>query len=169
MHYVGDSTFDPSIVIATYDAGAKLNWHIHPGGQVLRITERTGPFPVARSLEWCIQAMRSLRSPSWEQQSISAVLSGMSPTLTFRKKVSGRGCLFGKDVGRSCIPMFKMEPPSSNRKLGAGSFCALCEFPRWIALGGHHGEYVKAVRQAQTDLRQSAKERDRSNVRALKL
>ena len=55
MHYVGDSTFDPSIAKATYDPGAKLNWHIHPGGQVLRITERTGPLPVARSLEWCIQ------------------------------------------------------------------------------------------------------------------
>lgn len=56
MHYVGDSTFDPSIAKATYDPGAKLNWHIHPGGQVLRITERIGPLPVARSLEWCIQA-----------------------------------------------------------------------------------------------------------------
>ena len=39
---VGDSTFDPSIAMATYDAGAKLNWHVHPGGQVLLITEGTG-------------------------------------------------------------------------------------------------------------------------------
>ncbi len=39
---VGDSTFDPSIAVATYDAGAKLNWHTHPGGQVLLITEGTG-------------------------------------------------------------------------------------------------------------------------------
>jgi len=39
---VGDSTFDPSIAIATYDAGAKLDWHSHPGGQVLLITEGTG-------------------------------------------------------------------------------------------------------------------------------
>ena len=39
---VGDSTFDPSIAMATYDAGAKLDWHIHPGGQVLLITEGTG-------------------------------------------------------------------------------------------------------------------------------
>ena len=38
---VGDSTFDPSIALATYDAGAKLG-HIHPGGQVLLITEGTG-------------------------------------------------------------------------------------------------------------------------------
>jgi quercetin dioxygenase-like cupin family protein len=38
----GDSTFDPSIAVATYDAGAKLNWHTHPGGQVLLITEGTG-------------------------------------------------------------------------------------------------------------------------------
>jgi quercetin dioxygenase-like cupin family protein len=39
---VGDSTFDPSIAVATYDAGAKLDWHIHPGGQILLITEGTG-------------------------------------------------------------------------------------------------------------------------------
>ncbi|MBZ5653038.1 MAG: cupin domain-containing protein [Acidobacteriia bacterium] len=39
---VGGSTFDPSIAVATYDAGAKLDWHIHPGGQVLLITEGTG-------------------------------------------------------------------------------------------------------------------------------
>jgi len=39
---VGDSKFDPSIAVATYDAGAKLDWHIHPGGQVLLITEGTG-------------------------------------------------------------------------------------------------------------------------------
>jgi len=38
----GDSTFDPNIAVATYDAGAKLNWHTHPGGQVLLITEGTG-------------------------------------------------------------------------------------------------------------------------------
>ncbi len=35
---IGDSTFDPSIAVATYDAGAKLDWHVHPGGQVLLIT-----------------------------------------------------------------------------------------------------------------------------------
>ena len=34
----GDSTFDPSIAMATYGAGAKLDWHVHPGGQVLLIT-----------------------------------------------------------------------------------------------------------------------------------
>jgi len=39
---VGDSTFDPGIAVATYDAGAKLDWHIHPGGQILLITEGTG-------------------------------------------------------------------------------------------------------------------------------
>jgi quercetin dioxygenase-like cupin family protein len=39
---VGDSTFDPGIAQAVYDAGAKLDWHIHPGGQVLLITEGTG-------------------------------------------------------------------------------------------------------------------------------
>src|SRR5215467_14906203 len=39
---VGDSTFDPSVAQAVYGAGAKLDWHIHPGGQVLLITEGTG-------------------------------------------------------------------------------------------------------------------------------
>lgn len=39
---VGDSAFDPSIAVATYGPGAKLDWHIHPGGQVLLITEGTG-------------------------------------------------------------------------------------------------------------------------------
>jgi len=39
---VGDSTFDPSIAVATYDAGVKLDWHAHPGGQVLLITEGIG-------------------------------------------------------------------------------------------------------------------------------
>ncbi|WP_433966862.1 hypothetical protein [Tunturiibacter gelidiferens] len=32
---VGDSTFDPSIAVATYGVAAKLDWHVHPGGQVL--------------------------------------------------------------------------------------------------------------------------------------
>ena len=39
---VGDSTFDPSIAQAVYGPGAKLDWHIHPGGQVLLITEGIG-------------------------------------------------------------------------------------------------------------------------------
>ena len=39
---VGDSTFDSSVAVATYGAGAKLDWHVHPGGQVLLITEGTG-------------------------------------------------------------------------------------------------------------------------------
>lgn len=39
---VGDGTFDPGIAQAVYDPGAKLDWHIHPGGQVLLITEGTG-------------------------------------------------------------------------------------------------------------------------------
>ena len=38
----GDGAFDPRIDMATYDAGAKLDWHSHPGGQVLLITEGTG-------------------------------------------------------------------------------------------------------------------------------
>ena len=39
---IGDVTFDPSIAMATYGPGAKLDWHIHPGGQVLLITRGTG-------------------------------------------------------------------------------------------------------------------------------
>ena len=39
---VGDSTFDPGIAQATYDPGARLDWHIHPAGQVLLITEGVG-------------------------------------------------------------------------------------------------------------------------------
>jgi quercetin dioxygenase-like cupin family protein len=42
---IGDSTFDPSIAVATYGPGAKLDWHIHPGGQVLLITEGAGYIP----------------------------------------------------------------------------------------------------------------------------
>lgn len=41
---VGDSTFDPGIAMATYGPGARLDWHIHPGGQVLLITEGTGRY-----------------------------------------------------------------------------------------------------------------------------
>jgi quercetin dioxygenase-like cupin family protein len=37
-----DSILNYSIAVATYAAGAKLDWHIHPGGQILLITEGTG-------------------------------------------------------------------------------------------------------------------------------
>jgi quercetin dioxygenase-like cupin family protein len=37
-----DSVLNYSIAVATYAPGAKLDWHIHPGGQVLVITEGTG-------------------------------------------------------------------------------------------------------------------------------
>src|SRR5947207_3581964 len=39
---VGDSVFTNSIALATYASGAKLDWHIHPAGQILLITEGTG-------------------------------------------------------------------------------------------------------------------------------
>jgi quercetin dioxygenase-like cupin family protein len=39
---VGDGTFDSGIAQAVYDPGAKLDWHVHPGGQVLLITQGTG-------------------------------------------------------------------------------------------------------------------------------
>jgi len=37
-----DSNFNFSIAQATYAPGSKLNWHIHPAGQYLLITEGTG-------------------------------------------------------------------------------------------------------------------------------
>lgn len=37
-----DSVFGNSIALATYAPGAKLDWHIHPAGQILLITEGTG-------------------------------------------------------------------------------------------------------------------------------
>lgn len=37
-----DSVFNYSIAFATYAPGAKLDWHIHPAGQILIITEGTG-------------------------------------------------------------------------------------------------------------------------------
>ena len=52
MHHVGnvwlnelspaDSTFNYSISVATMERGARLEWHKHPGGQILLITEGTG-------------------------------------------------------------------------------------------------------------------------------
>ena len=38
----GDSVFTNSVALATYAAGAKLDWHIHPAGQILLITEGIG-------------------------------------------------------------------------------------------------------------------------------
>ena len=38
----GDSVFTNSIALATYAPGAKLDWHIHPAGQILLITEGAG-------------------------------------------------------------------------------------------------------------------------------
>jgi 4-carboxymuconolactone decarboxylase len=37
-----DSIFSYSIAMATFEKGAKLDWHIHPGGQMLLITEGMG-------------------------------------------------------------------------------------------------------------------------------
>ncbi len=37
-----DSTFTFSLAQAVYAPGSKLNWHIHPAGQYLLITEGTG-------------------------------------------------------------------------------------------------------------------------------
>ncbi|HET7103783.1 MAG TPA: cupin domain-containing protein [Terracidiphilus sp.] len=37
-----DSTFPFNVDLATYKPGSKLNWYIHPGGQILLITQGTG-------------------------------------------------------------------------------------------------------------------------------
>ena len=37
-----DSTFDYNVTLATFAAGAKLDWHMHPAGQQLLIMEGTG-------------------------------------------------------------------------------------------------------------------------------
>ncbi|MBC6992024.1 cupin domain-containing protein [Hymenobacter sp. BT491] len=37
-----DSVFNYSIATATFAPGAKLDWHIHPAGQILLITEGIG-------------------------------------------------------------------------------------------------------------------------------
>jgi len=37
-----DDVFDFNVAHATFAPGAKLGWHIHPGGQILLITEGTG-------------------------------------------------------------------------------------------------------------------------------
>jgi quercetin dioxygenase-like cupin family protein len=52
VHHVGnvwlneisrpDSIFSYSIAVAAFDPGARLNWHSHPGGQILLITEGIG-------------------------------------------------------------------------------------------------------------------------------
>jgi len=39
---IADSIFNYGIAMATFDPGAKLDWHIHPAGQILLITEGTG-------------------------------------------------------------------------------------------------------------------------------
>lgn len=40
--YGADSIFNNSIAVATFAAGARLDWHKHPGGQILMITEGEG-------------------------------------------------------------------------------------------------------------------------------
>lgn len=39
---VADSVIDCNIAQATFEPGAKLDWHIHPLGQILLITDGTG-------------------------------------------------------------------------------------------------------------------------------
>lgn len=41
LHHA-DSIFTYNITLATFEPGAKLDWHAHPGGQILLVTEGTG-------------------------------------------------------------------------------------------------------------------------------
>jgi quercetin dioxygenase-like cupin family protein len=40
--YKADSTFNFNVAVASFPAGKKLDWHYHPGGQILLITEGIG-------------------------------------------------------------------------------------------------------------------------------
>jgi quercetin dioxygenase-like cupin family protein len=40
--YKADSTFNFNVAVASFPAGKKLDWHYHPGGQILVITEGIG-------------------------------------------------------------------------------------------------------------------------------
>ena len=37
-----DSVFTFGTTVAIFDAGARLNWHMHPGGQILIVTDGVG-------------------------------------------------------------------------------------------------------------------------------
>jgi len=53
-----DSLIDINIAQATFAAGAKLDWHIHPYGQILMITDGTGYYQEkANQYKLCIKAM----------------------------------------------------------------------------------------------------------------
>src|ERR1700741_2430689 len=41
---VADSVIDCNVAQATFAAGAKLDWHIHPLGQILMINDGTGDY-----------------------------------------------------------------------------------------------------------------------------
>ena len=40
--HAGDAAFDYALAVATFDAGAKLDWYMHPGAQILLVLEGTG-------------------------------------------------------------------------------------------------------------------------------
>ncbi len=65
VHHVGDvwlnelseadSNFNNSIAVATFAAGARLDWHKHPGGQILLITEGVGYYQEKGKLKKTVQ------------------------------------------------------------------------------------------------------------------
>lgn len=92
---VGDSTFDPSIAVATYDAGAKLDWHIHPAGQVLLITEGTGYYQEKGKSARIVHKGDVIKSPPgvehWHAAAPNSTFAYIAITPTSKGKTIWRG------------------------------------------------------------------------------
>ena len=96
---VGDSTFDPSIAMASYDPGAKLDWHGHPGGQIILILEGTGYYQERgkplQEIPAPIQEIGSSRKGSlllsWSIAIILAGANGCSGSRQFSRATAGLG------------------------------------------------------------------------------
>lgn len=76
---VGDATFDPSVAQAVYGPGAKLDWHIHPAGQVLLITEGTGYYQERGKPVRIVHKRRCDQVSSWR-----GTLARCGPEFDFR-------------------------------------------------------------------------------------
>lgn len=73
VHHVGnvwlkelnhaDSIFTFSISVATFDPGARLDWHVHPGGQILLITEGTGYYQEKGKLKQTVRKGDVIKCP----------------------------------------------------------------------------------------------------------
>lgn len=89
-----DEVFDFNVAHATFAPGAKLDWHIHPGGQILMITEGTGyyqekgkPIQVVHKGD-VIKCAPALRIGTERHQKVRLPTSRFRP----RKKARPNGC-----------------------------------------------------------------------------